>query len=311
MIPFINQLPKDEEVRWLAALNQRLPNENVVSFSELKSSDKAGIELAIVANPNIDELAELKSLIWVHSVWAGVEHLMASLANSSIDVVRLMDPTLSQTMAEAVLAWSLYLHREMPRYAKQQRKKQWQQHQLVPASKRRIGILGLGELGQVSAKQLQINGFNVMGWSRTEKAIENISCFSGDSGLAEMVAQSDILVCLLPLTSITKGIINKSLLNQLPTGSAIINFARGGIINTSDLLAALDSNHLNHAVLDVFEHEPLNAESELWQHPDITVLPHISAPTNLNSASDIVAKNITTYRTTGQLPTTVNKLIGY
>lgn len=311
MIPFINQLPKDEEVRWLAALNKRLTNENVVSFSDLKPSDKKGIELAIVANPNIDELAEFKHLIWVHSVWAGVEHLMASLANSSVDVVRLMDPTLSNSMAEAVLAWSLYLHREMPRYAKQQRNKQWLQHQLVPASERRIGILGLGELGQASAKQLQINGFKVMGWSRTEKTIEHISCFSGDSGLAEMVAQSDILVCLLPLTSLTKGMVNKGLLNQLPTGSAIINFARGGIINTSDLLQALDAKHINHAVLDVFEHEPLKAESGLWQHPDITVLPHISAPTNVDSASDIVAKNIATYRATGQLPKTVNKLVGY
>jgi glyoxylate/hydroxypyruvate reductase A len=126
-----------------------------------------------------------------------------------------------------------------------------------------------------------------------------------------MVVQSDILVCLLPLTSITKGIINKDLLNKLPTGSAIINFARGGIINTSDLLEALNAKHINHAVLDVFEQEPLNAESELWQHPDITILPHISAPTNVKSASDIVAKNITTYRATGQLPKTVNKLVGY
>jgi len=311
MIPFINQLPKHEEIIWLAALNQRLPDENIVSYSEVKSAEKKNVKLAIVANPNTDVLAEFENLIWIHSLWAGVEHLMIALADSPIEVVRLIDPTLSRAMSEAVLAWSLYLHRDMPRYAKQQKNKRWLQHQLVPASERRIGILGLGELGQVSAAQLQQNGFNVMGWSRTAKKIANISCYSGEHGLAEMLAQSDILVCLLPLTQATRGMVNKNLLTQLPQDSGIINFARGGIINTDDLLAALNSNQISHAVLDVFEHEPLTADSELWQHPDITILPHISAPTNINSACDIVAKNILSFRATRQIPNAVSKVNGY
>lgn len=311
MIPFINQLPKHEEIIWLAALNQRLPDEHIVSFNDVKSVEKKYVNMAIVANPEPDLLAEFENLTWVHSVWSGVEHLMKLLADSPIEVVRLIDPILSSAMSEAVLAWSLYLHRDMPRYAKQQQNKHWLQHQLVPAGERRIGILGLGELGQVSAKQLQQNGFNVMGWSRTVKTIANITVFSGEHGLAEMLAQSDILVCLLPLTPATRGIVNSKLLAQLPQGSAIINFARGGIINTDDLLEALNSNYISHAVLDVFEHEPLSENSELWQHPDITVLPHISAPTNLNSACDIVAKNILQFRQSGQLPVCVDKKTGY
>lgn len=311
MIPFINQLPKHEEIIWLATLNQRLPDENIVSYSEVKSTEKKNVKLAIVANPNTDVLAEFENLIWIHSLWAGVEHLMIALADSPIEVVRLIDPTLSRAMSEAVLAWSLYLHRDMPRYAKQQQNKHWLHHQLVPASERRIGILGLGELGQASAAQLQQNGFNVMGWSRTAKNIASISCYSGEHGLAEMLAQSDILVCLLPLTKATRGMVNKNLLSQLPQGSGIINFARGGIINTDDLLAALNSNHISHAVLDVFEHEPLTVNSELWQHPDITILPHISAPTNINSACDIVATNIHSFRATGQIPKAVSKINGY
>ena len=311
MIPFINQLPKHEEIIWLAALNQRLPDENIVSYSEVKSAEKKNVKLAIVANPNTDVLAEFENLIWIHSLWAGVEHLMIALADSPIEVVRLIDPTLSRAMSEAVLAWSLYLHRDMPRYAKQQKNKRWLQHQLVPASERRIGILGLGELGQASAAQLQQNGFNVMGWSRAAKNIASISCYSGEHGLAEMLAQSDILVCLLPLTPATRGMVNKNLLTQLPQGSAIINFARGGIINTDDLLAALNSDHISHAVLDVFEHEPLTVNSVLWQHPDITILPHISAPTNINSACDIVATNIHSFRATGQIPKAVSKINGY
>lgn len=311
MIPFINQLPKHEEIIWLAALNQRLPNEHVVAFSEIKPVEKKQVKLAIVANPKPELLAEFENLTWVHSVWAGVEHLMKSLTDSPIEVVRLIDPILSRAMSEAVLAWSLYLHRDMPRYAKQQKDKHWLQHALIPASERRIGILGLGELGQACAKQLKINGFKVMGWSRTAKNIVNVSCYSGESGLVEMAAQSDILVCLLPLTPATKWIVNKDLLAKLPQGSAIINFARGGIINTDDLLDALSSGHINHAVLDVFEHEPLNADSALWQHPDITILPHISAPTNLNSACDIVAQNIISFRETGQVPKAVSKVNGY
>ncbi|AZQ85088.1 glyoxylate/hydroxypyruvate reductase A [Colwellia sp. Arc7-635] len=311
MIPFISQLPKVEKTLWISALNNALPNENIVDFNDITPDEKPHCKLAIVANPDTRALTEFKNLIWLHSIWAGVEKLMLSLSDSSIEVVRLTDPMLSKTMAEAVLAWSLYIHRDMPRYAKQQQNSLWQQHPYLPASERRIGILGLGELGQASAEQLQQNGFNVMGWSRTQKRIANISTYCGDEGLAEMASQIDILVCLLPLTPATLGIVNKALLALLPKGSSVINFARGAIINTEELIISLDSGHINHAVLDVFEHEPLSTKSALWQHPDITILPHISAPTNLNSACEIVAKNIITFRATGKIPATVNKTTGY
>tara|TARA_R110000787_G_scaffold66948_2_gene150132 strand:- start:729 stop:1664 length:936 start_codon:yes stop_codon:yes gene_type:complete len=311
MIPFISQLPEDEQFIWIAALNRVLENEKIVHISDVTPAEKKHCTLAIVANPNTALLAEFKNLTWLHSIWAGVENLMLSLADSPIEVVRLIDPTLSKTMAEAVLAWSLYIHRDMPLYAKQQKNKQWQQHRHVPASERRIGILGLGTLGQASAKQLQQNGFKVMGWSRTAKIVANIKTYSSDSGLAEMLVQSDVLVCLLPLTSATRGMVNKELLAQLPQGSAIINFARGGLINTDELLTALNAHHISHAVLDVFEHEPLTADSKLWQHPDVTILPHISAPTNLDSACEIVANNIMAFRATGRIPKAVDKVNGY
>jgi|TARA_R110002060_G_scaffold63647_1_gene72911 glyoxylate/hydroxypyruvate reductase A len=311
MIPFISQLPENEQIIWIAALNKALPDELIVTSTDMTLADKKQCQLAIVANPNPVHLAEFENLIWLHSVWAGVEHLMTSLADSPIEIVRLIDPMLRQTMAEAVLAWSLYLHRDMPRYAKQQSNKHWLQHQYMPASERRIGILGLGELGQESAKQLKQNGFNVMGWSRNKKLLADITTYSGEQGLAEMLAQSDILVCLLPLTPATQGLINEQLLAKLPKGSAVINFARGAIINTEDLLNTLNSQHIDHAVLDVFEHEPLSENSELWQNPNITILPHISAPTNLNSACQIVAKNIIQFRQSGQLPVCVDKKTGY
>lgn len=311
MIPFVSQLPRIEQALWLEALNQVLTNETIVLADDIPQEQRHLCKLAIVANPEISTLKQFKNLHWLHSVWAGVEKLMESLPASPINVVRLVDPMLSQTMAEAVLAWSLYLHRDMPTYTKQQRKKQWQQQAYVPASERRIGILGLGELGCASAKQLSNVGFQVLGWSRTAKTLAGVSTYSGIDGLASMVSQSDILVCLLPLTPATKGLVNKELLYKMPKGSSLINFARGAIIHSHDLLQALDDKQLSHAVLDVFEQEPLSSNSELWQHPNITVLPHISAPTNMATACQIVAKNIIEYRATGQLPECVNKARGY
>lgn len=311
MIPFISQLPKHQEAIWLSALNQALPNENIVNFKDIAPAEKKHCQFAIVANPKTEVLAEFEHLTWLQSVWAGVDQLMTALLGSPIEIVRLVDPRLSETMAEAVLAWSLYLHREMPKYAKQQQNKLWQQLPYVSASERRIGVLGLGALGQQSAKQLQNHGFKVMGWSRSAKTLASISTYSGEQGLRQMLAQSDILVCLLPLTAVTHGLINKALLEQLPKGSSLINFARGAIVNTEDLLNALNCEHINHAVLDVFEQEPLLSSSELWQHPNITILPHISAPTTIDTACQIVAKNIAHYRQTGELPRCVDKTIGY
>jgi glyoxylate/hydroxypyruvate reductase A len=311
MIPFISQLSKNEQVLWLEALNQALPNETIILADDVPKDKKYLCRLAIVANPNVETLSQFENLDWLHSVWAGVEKLMRTLKSSPIKVVRLIDPILGQTMAEAVLAWSLYLHRDMPAYAKQQQQKSWLQQPYTATSKRRIGILGLGELGCASATRLQRNGFQVMGWSRSAKTLAGVSTFSGESGLVDMVAQSDILVCLLPLTHATEAIVNAKILNSMPAGGSVINFARGGIVDIKDLLQALDHKQISHAVLDVFEQEPLSKNSELWQHPDITVLPHISAPTHMHSACHIVAKNVVHYRETGQLPECVDKALGY
>ncbi len=311
MIPFISQLSAAEQQMWLEALSIELPNENIVLASDVAPEQRQLCTIAIVANPDITTLSSFNNLSWLHSVWAGVEKLMANLQSSDIKITRLIDPMLSQTMAEAVLAWSLYLHRDMPIYAKQQQEATWLQHQYTPANERRIGILGLGELGCESAQRLQQNGFDVMGWSRSTKNLPSISTFSGQEGLLAMASRSDILVCLLPLTAETQGLINTELLEQMPKGSSVINFARGGIIDTDALLHTLVNNHIKHAVLDVFDQEPLPTDSKLWQQPNVTVLPHISAPTQLQSACKIVANNIIEYRKSGQLPVCVNKAKGY
>ncbi len=296
---------------WVAALQAAMPDERIVPFSALSPADQAAVTVAIVANPDPAELAACPNLVWLHSVWAGVERLLAEMQDSQVHIVRLVDPRLAATMAEAVLAWVLYLHRDMPRYLQQQKEQRWQPQAYRPAAQRRIGLLGLGALGEAAARSLQQAGFPVLGWSRTQKHLDGVDCYSGEAGLSAMLAQTDILVCLLPLTAATTGLINAQRLAMLPAGASLINFARGPIVVEQDLRAALDAAHLQHAVLDVFAVEPLPPDSWQWTHPAVTVLPHCSAPTDKESAAQIVAGNLKRYREQGLLPKGVDRQQAY
>jgi len=312
IIAFCSQVSQSEKQPWLEEINQNLSEKVVlVPFNQLSEVQKRHIELAVVANPNPDELDQLVNLNWVQSLWAGVENLVANLSNKSVKIVKMVDPKLSSNMAEAVLTFTLYLHRNVPKYIQQQGVKQWKAHQLIDANKRRIGILGLGELGRASANKLLENGFKVSGWSKSLKNIKGIECFDGEMGFIQLLQQSDILICLLPLTIHTKNLMNKETLNLLPKGASIINFSRGQIVNEKDLLDSLDSKHLNHAVLDVFNIEPLPEKHPFWMSTQVTVLPHISAPTDVKSASVVVVKNIQNYLNYGKVPKAIDLNKGY
>ena len=311
IIPFVSRLNETEENRWLHIFHKAMPDAQIKKIAGLSESEKRQVEVAIVANPNPDELSSLSNLKWVQSLWAGVERLISELPDESIKIVRLSDPQLAITMAEAVLAWSLYLHRNMPLYQKQQQQKQWQKHEVLLPSERTISILGLGLLGKSAAKKLIQQNFNVCGWSRTKTEIEGVETFSGMENLKQVLEKSNILIILLPLTAETENLLNEESLSYLPDRASIINFARSRIIDHQALLNHLDTRHISHAVLDVFDTEPLPQTSPFWDHPSITVLPHISAPTNMKTASDIVAENINQFIDTGDIPQSVNRGQGY
>ncbi|NVK73587.1 MAG: glyoxylate/hydroxypyruvate reductase A [Oceanospirillaceae bacterium] len=311
MIPFVSRADVAEQTNWIEQLSAAMPNEVIVPLNDLTLEQRLQCDIAIVANPNPSDLLSLPSLKWVHSVWAGVERMLNELESPPFSIVRLIDENLSATMSEAVLAWTLYLHRDMPIYAKQQANTVWQQQPMVRAKDRRIGVLGLGELGRVSAQRLAANGFSVAGWSRHPKQIDGVECFYGEGGLTHLLKQTDILVCLLPLTKETQGLMGQQNLSLLPVGASLINFARGPVIDDEALLKKLETGDMSHAVLDVFVQEPLPQEHVYWKHDRVTVLPHISAPTHLVSASEIVAKNIKAYRLTGNIPPAVDLLRGY
>ncbi|WP_347554115.1 glyoxylate/hydroxypyruvate reductase A [Robbsia sp. KACC 23696] len=303
--------------QWIETLQAAMPNERVVPFSALSDAEKAACPVAIVANPNPDDVRALTGLQWVHSVWAGVERLVADLdaapaaGGTSLQIVRLVDPALADTMAEAVLAWTLYLHRDMPAYAKQQQAAQWLQHDYTRPAAKTVGLLGLGALGEAAAHRLRAAGFQVSGWSRRRKTIAGVQCHAGEAELHAMLAQSDIVVCLLPLTADTRHLVDTAALAAMKPSAGFINFARGPIVDDVALRAALDNAQLKHAVLDVFDQEPLPADSWHWRHADVTVLPHISAPTDRVSASEIVASNIAAYRANGTIPAAVDRQQGY
>ncbi len=311
MLPFVCAPGYPQAQAWIAALQQAMPAERVVALDTLDAAQRAACEVAIVANPQPAELRTLPHLRWVHSVWAGVERLVGDLGGSGLPIVRLVDPQLADTMAEAVLAWTLYLHRGMPRYARQQAARQWLAHDGVHARDRTVSLLGLGALGEAAAQRLLGAGFQVRGWSRTRKQLPGVHCHAGGDELQAMLARTDILVCLLPLTPQTQGIVGAQALAGLPAGASLINFARGPIVDDAALRAALDSGHLEHAVLDVFAQEPLPESAWQWTHPAVTVLPHISAPTDRATASAIVAGNIRRWRATGQMPQAVDMARGY
>ena len=310
-IPFVTTAKYPLIAEWICALQKALPEETIVSFDELSDEEKSHVTLAIVANPDPENLQKMPRLQWVHSVWAGVERMIADLGNTPLKIVRLVDPQMAATMAESVLAWTLYLHRGMPAYARQQQQRIWREHPYVCPQSRTVSLLGLGTLGSASAQRLLTAGFKVCGWSRAPKTVPGIECFSGDTGLTAMLLKTDTLVCLLPLTPDTRGLLNSEKLALLPRGASLINFARGPIINDDDLRAALDGEHLDHAVLDVFDIEPLPADRWHWTHPRVTVLPHCTAPTDRETASRIVATNIRRYRETGELPACVDVTRGY
>ena len=312
VIPLLSRAQPEERAAWMAHLSTELSNlVTVKAFEDLTGDERERAEVAIVANPDPADLRALPRLKWVHSLWAGVERLVAELPHDGPKIVRLADPQMAETMSEAVLAWSLYLHRDMPRYARQQNEKLWLEHPLKAPDERTIGILGLGKLGQAAALRLKGNGFQVAGWSRSEKVLDGIETYHGAKGLKTLLKHTDILILLMPLTEDTHGLIDKEALALLPKGASLINFARGPLLDTDALRGALDNGHMSHAVLDVFDKEPLPEADPLWSHSKVTILPHISAPTTPATASKIVAENLGTFLRTGNIPESVDRGRGY
>ena len=270
--------------RWLPLLEHALPRDRL--FTE----PRADIDIVLVGKPPQGTFGQLPNLKLVQSLWMGVEKLLADPElPAQVPLARMVDPGMVAAMSETVLAHVLDWHRHFWHYRQRQAAKVWKHRRQYMAQDRTVGILGLGELGGDAARKLLALGFNVCGWSRRPKTLAGVHC---STDLGEVLSRSDAVVCLLPLTAQTKDILNRSSMAKIRAGGCVINVARGAHVVVPDLLAALDSRHLARAYLDVFDEEPLPADSPLWTHPGVTVTPHIAALTEPRTALATVVENV-------------------
>ncbi|ANC90488.1 glyoxylate/hydroxypyruvate reductase A [Azospirillum humicireducens] len=299
----------DSAEDWRREISRHLPNLEMRVWPE--TGDVADIEVAVVWKPPAGMLATLPNLKLIVSLGAGVEPILQDPTLPDVPLVRMVADGLTVDMAGYVVYQVLYWHRLMDEYAALQAEARWEQLDHRPASEVTVGFLGMGELGAASAGTLRTLGYRLMGWSRSPKSIEGVESFSGADGLAAMLPRCDQLVCLLPLTDETRGILNATLFAALPKGAVVINAARGGHQVESDLLDALESGHLRGASLDVFVKEPLPADHPLWRHPKVRVTPHVAGVTHPSRCVDQVVAAVTALREGRPLPNLVDRSRGY
>ncbi len=288
-IAFISQA--DDPVRWRKAMAKRLPDLDFRVWPDV--GDASEIAYALVWKHKPGELNRFPNLKLLCSLGAGVDHVFADPSlPRTIPLVRIVDPDLTAGVSEYVLLSVLRYHRQFPQYEALQRERRWRELGRPATADCRVGILGLGVLGRDAAAKLRMLGFPVLGWARRPRPIEGMETYSGEDGLQGVLARTRILVCMLPLTAATAGIINARTLGLLPLGAYFVNVARGANVVDRDLIAALDSGHISGATLDVFSPEPLPGDHPFWVHPKVTVTPHIAALTNPDTAADQIAENI-------------------
>lgn len=296
---------------WKAAFAEAAPELRVSHWDETVPAED--VRYVMVWDPEPGRLAALPGLHVVFSSAAGVDNITRDPAwPRHLPLVRMGGDNTAQRMGEYI-AWAcLSLLRGGRRIALAQADARWENFENpFSAVERRVGIMGLGNLGSRAAEMLQGLGFAVSGWSRTRKSLPGVASFAGDAELDAFLAQTDILVCLLPSTPETAGLISAPLLQKLPAGAGLVNAGRGSHASLPDIIAALDSGHLCGAVLDVFEPEPLAADSLAWTHPKIIVTPHLASLAPRRERARYVVDAIRAYETGAPLPNLYDPDKGY
>jgi glyoxylate/hydroxypyruvate reductase A len=296
-----------DNTKLIAKMQSQLPNIQIEQLDDCQ--DFASVEFVLAWNAPASLWLKLVNLKAVSSFGAGVDSIDLSLLPAHVEVVRIVDKQLANDMAEYVLTHVLAQKLRLKEYFLKQQQSEWKPKRAYRHD--RVSILGFGELGQACAYRLANNGFKVNAWNRSPKTSTLATLYHGDEGLTEMLAHTDYLICLLPLTSNTKGIINQQLLKQLPEHAVLINVARGEHVVEADLLDALNNARLRAATLDVFACEPLPSEHPYWQHPNITLTPHCAALSDLDSVVEQIADNILRLKARQPLINCINKQQGY
>jgi glyoxylate/hydroxypyruvate reductase len=296
--------------RWAEQVREGLPGIDVVTARS--PADDPEIEMALVANPTPGALKDLPRLRFAQSMWAGVDKLLRDpTIPPDLLLARMVDPAMNQAMAETAQWAVLTLHRGFHRYAEQQRSRLWQPLPQRRADELQVAVLGLGEMGRAVALRLVAGGYRVSGWSRTAATLPGVACHQRDAALPLVLGEADIVVNLLPLTARTHSLFNARTFAQMKPGASFVNLARGQHVVEGDLLTALDKGQVGHAVLDVFQTEPLPTGHVFWSHPRVTLLPHAAAQTDLRSATAVAIGNLNAWREGRPIANLVDRARGY
>lgn len=297
---------------WRSLFAQLSPEVEVLDWFN-PPADLRGIEYALVWAPEAGRLAGLPDLKLIVSSGAGVDHILADpQLPGHLPIVRMLLDVTAVEMGEYVLMSALMLVRDMKRMVANQAKGHWEEFfPPLRSTTTRVGIMGLGSLGAAAADLLARAGFMVSGWSRRRAELPGVRCHAGEQEFDAFLAETDILVCLLPATEATRGILDARTFGRLPRGACLINAARGSHLVQDDLLAALDSGQIRQAVLDVFEPEPLAGDSPLWSHPGVIVTPHIASTPNRRDRAARAAELIGMHSRGEPLPNLYDRAKGY
>jgi glyoxylate/hydroxypyruvate reductase len=294
---------------WRDAFAAQIPGLEVRIWPD--NGNPADIEYLAFMRPDFDEFPPLPNLKAMFSRSAGVEEFVSHPKLPQVPLGKIEPPGGDPMMTEYTVMHVLRLHRDMPAYQAAQAKKEWRRVRIVRPEERRIGFLGLGLMSKAPALILKQLGFPVSAWVRNPRQEPDIPIFHGWDQFARFMAQTDIAVCLLPLTKETEGIFCTKTFAMMPRGSMVINIGRGGHVVERDLIEALDSGQLSYAALDALKPEPLPPTSPLWEHPKVTVMPHVARrPTVVQLAAEI-ANNIRSFEKGGGLLQEIDKTLGY
>jgi len=279
---------------WINALKKAAPDLEVMVFN--KSLDRSQVEFALAWNHPPGIFMTFPNLKTISSMGAGVDHLLKDQnIPAQANIVRIIDPLLSQDMYEFALAVIMNRMKNLTHFRENQQQKIWKKKRYQRMADVRVGLMGTGIIGNHVAENLAKVGFSVSGWSRTAGSSKAYPKFSGESQLSEFLGSCDFLICLLPLTAETRGILNKNTMGMLPVGAWVVNLGRGPLLVDEDLISLLNSGHLAGANLDVFHQEPLPADHPFWLHPKVYITPHIASLTDPES---VVPQIIENYRRT-------------
>lgn len=302
-------------VRWKRRFDDVCADRRVTVWPD-PAHDPAEVHYAAVWKPDPGALAALPNLRVIFNLGAGVDALMADSSLPDVPLVRVAVADLTERMTEYVVLHALMHHRQELYLRASQREKRWAPKPQWAAGAISVGVMGLGTLGAHAADALRHIGFRVSGWSRSAKAIDGIPCFHGEPGLDPFLRQTDILVCLLPLTADTRHLLDRGVFSKLnrtsPLGAPVlINAGRGGLQNEADILSCLDDGTLGGASLDVYATEPLPADSRFWTHDKVVLTPHNAADTDPDEISKYVAHQIERFESGGALDNVVDRKRGY